>query len=66
MKIAEIRKLSTEEVAKLAMDLRSEIVDTKRSLYNGQLTNYKLVRSKRKELARALTILSENLSKEKI
>lgn len=66
MKIAEIRKLSTSDLAKESSKLRDEIVDLKRSQSLGESTNVRLVRHKRKDLARVLTVLSEQLAKEKI
>lgn len=64
MKVAEIRKLSTQDLTKQATSLREEIADLKRRSYTGEVTNVRLIRSKRKDLARMLTILGEQLSKE--
>jgi ribosomal protein L29 len=64
MKIAEIRKLSTNELATESVKLREEIATMRRHLYSGETTNVRIIRSKRKDLARMLTVLSENLSKE--
>jgi len=66
MKIAEIRKLSTEELATETSKLRDEIVELRRRLYSGEMTNVRVLRSKRKDLARMLTVLSEQLIKEAI
>ncbi len=66
MKIAEIRKLSTAELATQSTKLREEIVSLRRSLYGGETQNVRILRYKRKDLARMLTVLSEQLAKEKI
>lgn len=64
MKVADIRKLSTAELASESSKLRDEIVELRRRLYSGEVSNVRILRSKRKDLARVLTVLSENLSKE--
>jgi len=64
MKIAEIRKLTTAELASETTKLRDEIVELKRHLYMGDNQNLRSVRNKRKDLARMLTVLSEQLVKE--
>lgn len=66
MKITEIRKLSTDELAKESSKLRDEIVELKRGSVMGETQNVRLVRHKRKDLARILTVLGEQLAKEKI
>ena len=66
MKIVEIRKLSTAELAKESSKLRDEIVELKRGKQLGESTNVRLVRHKRKDLARVLTVLGEQLAKEKL
>ncbi|HEU5004678.1 MAG TPA: 50S ribosomal protein L29 [Candidatus Saccharimonadales bacterium] len=64
MKIAEIRKLKTEELTKQSNSLREEIAELKRRLYSGEVSNTRVIRSKRKDLARVLTVLQEQLTKE--
>lgn len=64
MKIAEIRKLSTDQLAKESTKLREEIVEMKRRLHMGEVQNVRVIRHKRKDLARMLTVLSEQLAKE--
>lgn len=64
MKIAEIRKLSTNELANESTKLREEIAELKRRVAMGEIQNVRQVRGKRKELARILTVLSEQLVKE--
>jgi len=64
MKVAEIRKLTTTELATESTKLREEIVELKRRLYLGEIQNNRVIRNKRKDLARMLTVLGEALSKE--
>jgi len=66
MKIVEIRKLSTAELATESNRLRDEILELRRRLYSGEVQNVRVLRGKRKDLARVLTVLGEQLSKEKI
>lgn len=66
MKIAEIRKLKTEELTKRSSELRDEIVELKRRLYSGEVQNTRTIRAKRRDLARVLTVLGEQLQKESI
>jgi ribosomal protein L29 len=44
--------------------LREEIAELKRRSTLGEVTNVRLIRTKRKDLARMLTILGEQLAKE--
>ena len=64
MKIIDIRKQSTAELATAATDHREEIAELKRRMHMGEVQNVRIVRSKRKDLARILTVLSEQLAKE--
>lgn len=64
MKTAEIRKLKTDEIANNVMNLREEIAEMRRRLRMGETTNVRDIRAKRKDLARMLTIMSEQLAKE--
>ena len=64
MKIADIRKLSTTELTTETSKLREEIAELRRRLYSGEVTNVRTLRNKRKDLARMLTVLGEQLSKE--
>lgn len=64
MKVADIRKLSTAELTKESTKLREEITELRRRLYLGELQNNRVIRTKRKDLARVLTVLSEALIKE--
>lgn len=64
MKVADIRKLSTSDLASESTKLRVEIVELKRRMHMGELDNVRLIRNKRKDLARMLTVLGEQLAKE--
>lgn len=64
MKVAEIRKLSTEDLANRSTELREEIAELRRQIVMGEVQNTRLIRSKRRDLARMLTVLSEQLTKE--
>lgn len=64
MKIAEIRKLSTAELTTQSTKLREEIAELKRRTSQGEVQNVRTIRFKRKDLARMLTVLSEQLTKE--
>jgi ribosomal protein L29 len=64
MKVVEIRKLSTTELASETTKLREEIASLKRGLHLGEVQNVRIIRNKRKDLARMLTVLSEQLTKE--
>jgi len=64
MKIADIRKLSTTELTAESTKLREEIADLKRRLSGGEIQNVRLIRTRRKDLARMLTVLGEALTKE--
>jgi large subunit ribosomal protein L29 len=64
MKITEVRKMSTEELTKHTSALQTEIVELRRRLYSGEVQNVRVLRSKRKDLARVYTVLGEKLQKE--
>jgi large subunit ribosomal protein L29 len=64
MKVAEIRKLSTSELTTESTKLREEIAELRRSLSTGEMQNVRVIRTKRKDLARLLTVLGEALQKE--
>jgi ribosomal protein L29 len=66
MKIADIRKLSTAELTTESTKLREEIAELKRHLVTGEVQNVRVIRGKRKDLARVLTVLGEQLAKENI
>lgn len=64
MKIADIRKLTTTDLTVEVGKLREEIAELRRHIYMGDNQNVRAVRGKRKDLARMLTVLSEQLVKE--
>lgn len=64
MKIVEVRKLTTEELTKQSTSLQTEIVELRRRLYSGEVQNVRVLRNKRKDLARVYTVLGEKLQKE--
>jgi len=64
MKTVEIRKLTTAELTTQSTVLREEITELQRRLHSGEIQNVRIIRSKRKDLARMLTVLGEALVKE--
>jgi ribosomal protein L29 len=66
MKVTDIRKLSTAELTTESTKLREEIAELKRRLHTGDVQNVRIIRNKRKDLARMLTVLGEQLVKEGI
>jgi ribosomal protein L29 len=64
MKVAEIRKLETKELATDVVKLREEITALRRRIAMGETQNVRVIRNKRKDLARMLTVMSEQLQKE--
>ncbi len=64
MKMLEIRKYSTAELTSESTKLRDEIAELRRRVHMGEQTNVRLIRNKRRDLARMLTVLSEQLAKE--
>lgn len=66
MKIADIRKLSTADLTAQSTTLREEIAELKRRNRMGEVQNIRVIRGKRKDLARMLTVLGEQLAKESI
>lgn len=66
MKIADIRKKNTNDLAKESIALREEITELRRRCYSGELSNVRTIRAKRKDLARVMTVLGEQLQKENI
>ena len=64
MKIADIRKLDTAKLTAEATSLREEITELRRRVHMGEVQNVRSLRNKRKDLARMLTVLGEQLAKE--
>lgn len=66
MKVAEIRKLKVDELIEKVAETKTEIAELRRRMHMGETSNVRMIRIKRKQLARMLTIMSEHLAKEKI
>lgn len=66
MKIADIRKLSTAELTTESTKLHAEIAELRRRVHMGETQNIRGLRNKRKDLARMLTVLAEQLAKENV
>jgi len=64
-KMEEIRNMKAEDLVKQTTSLREEIAEMKRRIHMGEVQNPRIVRLKRRELARMLTVLGEHLSKER-
>ena len=64
MKVIDIRKLSTTELTTETTKAREEIAELKRRVHLGEVQNVRIVRAKRKDLARMLTVLGEALMQE--
>lgn len=61
----EIRKMETQELIKKSEELKVDIAEMKRRIHSGETQNVRAIRVKRRELARMLTVLSEQLMKER-
>lgn len=64
-KMEEIRNMSAEELVTATTALRDEISEMKRRIHMGEVQNSRVIRMKRRELARMLTVLGEHLAKER-
>lgn len=64
MKMVDIRKLTTAQLTKESTKLREEIAEMRRQYAMGEVQNVRSIRNKRKDLARILTVLGEQLVKE--
>jgi ribosomal protein L29 len=64
MKVADIRKMETKKLAGDVVKLREEISELRRRVSMGETQNVRAIRNKRKDLARMLTVMSEQLQKE--
>ena len=64
IKMEEIRAMSTAKLATESTKLRDEIAEMRRRVHMGEMQNTRSLRMKRRDLARMLTVLSEQLSKE--
>ncbi len=66
MKIVEVRKMTTEQLTKQTSALQTEIIELRQRLYSGEVQNVRVLRTKRKDLARVYTVLGEKLQKESV
>lgn len=64
MKAIEIRKMKTEEIVKQVSTIREEIAEAKRRIHMGETQNVRVVRAKRRDLARMLSVMTEQIAKE--
>lgn len=64
MKAVEIRKMKTEDIANAVNTTREEIAELRRRIHMGETQNVRALRAKRKDLARMLSVMSEQLNKE--
>lgn len=64
MKAVEIRKMKTEDIASAVNTTREEIAELRRRIHMGETQNVRALRAKRKDLARMLSVMSEQLNKE--
>lgn len=64
MNMTEIRKLTMEELTKNANSIRGEINNLRHQNMIGELKSPREIRKKRKDLARVLTVIGEQLAKE--
>ncbi|MEM1347507.1 MAG: 50S ribosomal protein L29 [Myxococcota bacterium] len=59
MKATELREMSERELAQLERELRAELFQMRMKHYSGQLQNASELRTKRKDIARVLTVRRE-------
>jgi large subunit ribosomal protein L29 len=64
VKAIEIRKMKTEDIIKEVSNVRDEIAELRRRIHMGETQNVRVIRAKRRDLARMLTVMSEQLTKE--
>ena len=64
MKTAEIRELSTEELAKKELELREDVLRLRFKLSTGELEDTSKIKKTRKDIARIKTILTERRKQE--
>lgn len=65
MKIADIRKESTDKLTALIHEKRTELVEKKRSLHAGELHNPSTIKQVRRDIAAILTVLNEQKTAKK-
>lgn len=59
MKPSELRNMTPEELGGKARDLRKELFNLRFQAATGEIENPRRIRTVRKEIARALTVLAE-------
>ena len=64
LKIDDIRKMTTEELVTKSTEIRAEVTEMRRRVHMGEVQNPRVLRIKRRDLARVLTVLGEQLAKE--
>lgn len=65
MKVEELRALKTEELHLKVKDLKQELFTLRFQQATGQLENPNVLKTKRKNIARILTVIKEREIKEK-
>ncbi len=63
MKAIDIRKMETSEIIKEVTAIREQIAELRRRIHMGETQNVRVLRTKRRDLARCLTVMSEQLAK---
>ena len=61
----DLTAMKSDEIEKVASELKTEIIGLKKGIKSGDVQNYKIGRVKRKDLARALTALNQKSKEEK-
>ncbi|KKQ23492.1 MAG: 50S ribosomal protein L29 [Parcubacteria group bacterium GW2011_GWA2_37_10] len=61
MKTAELRKKDKKELEKIVLDLRKKLSDIRFKFSSNKLKNVKEINNTKKDIARILTILKENV-----
>ncbi len=65
MKISELRDLSVDELQKKEQDLRKELFNLRFQQATGEIENPMRIRAIRKDISRALTLITEKSKKHK-
>lgn len=64
IKIEDIRKMPADKLVSESTKLRDDIAEMRRRVHMGEMQNTRALRMKRRDLARMLTVLSEQFAKE--
>lgn len=64
MQAGEYRSMSIDELETTIEDLRRNLFDRRQELITGELENVNQIKTTRRELARALTVLNEKQDRE--